>query len=111
MKAGCSVGSREAGGGDVWKGHATVLLGIPALCPHGVVYSGWTESRRKYSKEEQSRLKTFGEKVFYYRAASLIGDVNLIPSAGDDFNWVSLKEIPEYIKDENLVSLFNRVLE
>ena len=111
MKAGCSVGSREAGGGDVWKGHATVLLGIPALCPHGVGYSGWAESRRKYSKEEQSRLKTFGEKVFYYRAARLIGDVNLIPSAGDDFNWVSLKEIPEYIKDENLVSLFNRVLE
>lgn len=49
--------------------------------------------------------------MFYYRAARLIGDVDLPPSVGKDFNWVSLKEIPEYIKDENLVGYLNRVLE
>ena len=69
------------------------------------------ECRRKYSEQEQNKAQTFGEKVFYYRAARLIGDVDLPPSVGKDFNWVSLKEIPEYIKDENLVGYLNRVLE
>ena len=67
--------------------------------------------RRKYSSEEQEKKKAFGEKVFYYRAARLIGDVDLLPSAGKEFNWITLKEFPEYIKDDNLISLFNRVLE
>ena len=49
--------------------------------------------------------------MFYYRAARLIGDVALTPSAGKEYHWVSLKELPEYIKDENLISLLNRVLE
>ena len=49
--------------------------------------------------------------MFYYRAARLIGDVDIPASVGKDFNWVSLKEIPEYIKDENLVGYLNRVLE
>ncbi len=67
--------------------------------------------RKKYSPEEQKKKKAFGEKVFYYRAARLIGDVNLHPSAGKEYNWVSLKEIPEYLKDDELVGLLNRVLE
>ncbi|KAK8830393.1 hypothetical protein WA577_006078 [Blastocystis sp. JDR] len=57
---------------------------------------------KKYSPEEQKKKKAFGEKVFYYRAARLIGDVNLHPSAGKEYNWVSLKEIPEYLKDDEL---------
>lgn len=72
---------------------------------------GVDECRRKYSEQEQKKTQTFGEKVFYYRAARLIGDVDLPPSVGKDFNWVSLKEIPEYIKDENLIGYLNRVLE
>lgn len=68
-------------------------------------------ARRKYSPEEQKKKKAYGEKVFYYRAARLIGDVNLVPSAGKEYNWVSLKEIPEYLKDDEMISLLNRVLE
>lgn len=68
-------------------------------------------ARRKYSPEEQKKKKAFGEKVFYYRAARLIGDVSLVPSAGKEYNWVSLKEIPEYLKDDEMISLLNRVLE
>ena len=68
-------------------------------------------SRRKYSLEEQKKTKSFGEKVFYYRAARLMGDVNIAPSVGKEYNWVTLKEFPEYFKDENLLRYFNRVLE
>ena len=64
-----------------------------------------------YSPEEQKKNHAYGEKVFYYRAARLIGDVQLVPSAGKEFNWASLKEFPEYFQDEKLLSLFNRVLE
>ena len=68
--------------------------------------------RRKVSSaEEQKKNHAYGEKVFYYRAARLMGDVLLTPSAGKEFNWASLKEFPEYFHDEELLSLFNRVLE
>lgn len=105
------LGIGATGNSHVWKGPAALLLGFPALLPHGVnVIERWFRSN-VYSAAEQKKNHAYGEKVFYYRAARLMGDVVLTPSAGKEFNWVSLKEFPEYFHDEKLLSLFNRVLE